>query len=94
VRGAISDGRPYRDSHAPRTNFQRLGPEVGFEEIAIDFLQVRFWITFEFRQLAHKLQTYNIAWCCEAQKVPIGATVAGDYYCLGTRSRGRPKENG
>src|SRR6266700_2724973 len=34
------------------------------------------------RQLAHKLQTYNIAWCCEAQKVPIGATAAGDYYCL------------
>ena len=49
---------------------------------------------FRIADIAHKLQTYNIAWCCEAQKVPIGATVAGDYYCLRTRSRGHPKENG
>src|SRR5450755_4706022 len=25
------------------TDFQRRGPEVGFEEIAIDLLQARFW---------------------------------------------------
>ena len=28
----------------PGTNFQRRGPEVGFEDIAIDFLQARFRI--------------------------------------------------
>jgi len=35
------DGLP--GSYAPRTNFQRRGPEVLFEEIAIDFPQARFW---------------------------------------------------
>ena len=24
-------------------NFQRRGPEVGFEEIAVDLLEARFW---------------------------------------------------
>ena len=28
----------------PGTNFQRRGPEVTFEEIALDFPQARFWL--------------------------------------------------
>ena len=30
-----------------RTESQPRGPEVGFEEIAVDLLQARFWITSE-----------------------------------------------
>lgn len=32
----------------PPNNFQRRGPEVGFEEIAIDFLEARSLDSFRF----------------------------------------------
>jgi hypothetical protein len=45
VRGAISDGRPYRDSY----------PETGFEEINSDVPEDDFWTIFRGGVLADRL---------------------------------------